>query len=676
MKRNPSFQIRWWMGCLALLTVFMSGCHQEPKLNVFLITLDTTRADHIGCYGNQRIQTPHMDRLAAQGIRYNHAYTVVPITLPSHLSMLTGTYPVYHGVRENAGFYVPQQLETLAEILQAQRYETAAFVSAFPLDSQTGIDQGFDLYDDYYPSRQDGTSHPRLSAFYDERPAAETAFAAMKWLDQRDKQPFFMWTHFFDAHQPWTPPSPFRERYPDSPYDAEIASVDAAIGQILAKMEAKGLLDQTLIIVTADHGEGLGEHGELTHALLLYSSTLRVPLIVRDPRAQESGVIEAPVATIDIFTTVLDKLGLEIPEQNQGIVLPKNEAEADPNREILSETLFGRMVYGWSPLKRITAGSQVLIHGPSDRVYHREKDPWELTDLVPTDPEGHQRLRQKHRLLENQSRQGAMERVGVTLSQADMERLASLGYAGSGMAGNEEISDAVDPKRIDPLISMDIFDWQNEARTLAESGSHDLAIPILERALGKDPNNPLVVQALANSHLAIGELDQGLVYLETLLKLAPRQVTTYVLLAKYHRERNQYTEAADLLKQAVDLEPKDMATRILLAYALEDSGKLAEAKFAYEEILALEKGHLLGTNGLATLLYREGAVTQAKALFEEVLNKQPFYAPAHLNLAIAELELGNQTKAIALAERALALKTPYPQALELLKRIRQPKDTP
>ena len=260
------------------------SCGRQPPLNVLLITLDTTRADHLGCYGYDAIETPNIDRLAAEGTLYERCYTPVPITLPSHLSILTGTYPVFHGVRENAGFYVADELDTLAEILNREGYATAAFVGAFPLDSQTGLDQGFELYDDNYPSSLEEGQHPSLRGAFDERPAAEVVQPAIAWIDQRGAAPFFLWTHFFDPHQPQIPPSPYRERYADALYDGEIASVDEAIGRLLTRIAERGFLDRTLVVVTADHGEGLGDHGELTHALLLHSSTVRVPLIVRDPR--------------------------------------------------------------------------------------------------------------------------------------------------------------------------------------------------------------------------------------------------------------------------------------------------------------------------------------------------------------------------------------------------------
>ena len=640
---------------------------EDERLNVVLFTLDTTRADHIGCYGHDGIETPAIDRLAAEGTRYDNAFTVVPITLPSHLSMMTGTYPSYHGVRENGGFYVPEEMNTLAEVLQGEGYETAAFVGAFPLDSQTGMDQGFDLYDDNYSGRNDDR-HPRMRRFFDERPAAEVARAANAWLSERGTRPFFFWAHFFDAHQPLTPPSPHRERYRNAPYDAEIASVDEAIGRIVHQLEERELLDNTLVILTADHGEGLGEHGELTHALLLYSSTLRVPLIVRDPDGQKGATVTAPVATLDIFSTVLDRLGITVPAENQGLVLPTSDAQADPEREIVSETLFGRMIYGWSPMYRVTAGSRVHLYGPSQRLYDRSTDTAELKDLSGSQPD---QLHAIHERLQERLDQWADGGYGFStgaVSNETLARLAALGYVGATQP-TDGVSDEVDPARADPLDMMHVFDLHNEGQSLSEAGRNEIAVPLLERAQELDPENPAVVMALAHARLNAGEFDAASQDLDRLLEISPGHVATHVLLSHYHRRRGDFGEAARLLEQAVELDPADFSTRLLLAHLLEDAGRLKASEASYRELLDHDPANVPAANGLATLLYRRGEELGATELLRGALDQQPYYAPAYLNLAVIEHDRGQHQEARRLAERALALRPSYPQALELLQMI-------
>ncbi len=650
-------------GALALL--FLVGCAPDDRLNVVLFTLDTTRADHIGCYGHDGIETPGIDRLAAEGTRYDSAFTVVPVTLPSHTSMLTGTYPVFHGVRENGGFYVPESLDTLAEILGREGYDTAAFIGAFPLDSQTGLDQGFDLYDDNYPSRLDEQGHPQLRRFFDERPAADVARAARAWLGERGERPFFLWSHFFDPHQPLTPPSPYRERYRHAPYDAEIASVDEAIGGIVRQLEEDGRLERTLIILTADHGEGLGEHGEATHALLLYSSTLRVPLIVRDPRDLTPRVVTAPVSTVDVFATVLERLGLALPPANQGLPLPSSDSEADPEREIYSETMFGRLIYGWSPMTRLTAGQRVYIRGPSERLHDRASDPGETQDLAVAEPESAARLARRLG-----ARRAALGEDGHGFARARasadaLARLEALGYLGAGLSSSGELSDAVDPGRPDPLVMMEVFNLHNEGNGFSDAGRHELAIPILSRARELDPGNLAVIMALAQSHIGMGDLERARQALEDLLAVSPDNVTTQVLLARYHRARGELDEAAALLEVAVEIDSEDLSTRLLLAHLLEDAGRPADAEAAYRAILEREDDHVLALNGLATLIYRGGDTEGAVELLTAVLDRQPFYAPACLNLGVIEHGRGNHQRSLRLAERALALRPGYPRALEL-----------
>ncbi len=637
------------------------------RLNVYLITLDTTRADHLGCYGHDGIETPSIDRLAAEGTLYESAFTAVPITLPSHTAMLTGTYPAYHGVRENGGFYVPEELETLAEILAGEGYESAAFVGAFPLDSQTGLDQGFDLYDDNYPSRLD--RHPRLRRFFDERPAAEVARAALAWIDARaSRRPFFLWTHFFDPHQPMTPPSPYRERYAHAPYDGEIASVDEAVGQILRRLEARGRLERTLVILTADHGEGLGDHGEMTHALLLYSSTIRVPLIVRDPRDAGGVRVSAPVTTVDIFSTVLERLGVAVPAANQGVPLPRSDAAADAEREIYTETLFGRLIYGWSPMARLTAGDAVYLRGPSQRLHDRAADPDELADLAADRPAEAEDLARRLRSRRTRLAEGGHGFSRARASAETLARLAALGYLGSGLSGGGELSDEIDPARADPLAMMEVFNLHNEGQGLGDAGRHELAIPVLERARALDPGNPAVLMALAHSQLRIGEPELGRETLARLLEVSPEDLRTHLLLASYHHERGELEEAAALTERAVELDPGDLATRLMLAHLLEDTGRADDAEAAYRAILEREDDHVPALNGLATLRYRRGDAEGAVELLDAALERQPFYAPACLNLGVIEHDRGNHERSLRLARRALQLRPGYPQASELERR--------
>jgi arylsulfatase A-like enzyme/Tfp pilus assembly protein PilF len=646
---------------LAVLQLLFGAC-AEPPLDVLLITLDTTRADHLGCYGYERIETPHIDRLAAEGVLYERCYTPVPITLPSHLSILTGTYPAYHGVRENAGFYVAPELTTLAEVLKREGYSTAAFVGAYPLDSQTGLDQGFDLYDDNYPSSLEEGKHPLLAGFFDERPAADVVLPALGWLDEQNG-PFFLWAHFFDPHQPQIPPSPYRERYADSLYDGEIAAVDEAIGRLLARLEERGSLDRTLVVLTADHGEGLGDHGELTHALLLYSTTVRVPLIVRHPRGPAGVRVGAPVATVDILPTILGQLGLEAPEAVQGHPLPRSDGEGGPRRKILSETLYGALMHGWSPLDRLTVDDWMLVHGPVPRLYHLADDPGELRDLAGEEPE---RLAALRRLLVERKRQLAAGGVAApedAVSPEKRARLAALGYLGSAPADLEALENSTGLP--DPHQAIAAFREMNEGKRLTEAGQPALAAAVLEHAKRTDPTNPFLLQYLAMAYQQLGDASSMRAELDHLLEVAPEHLAGRLLLADLLQTEGDAAGAIRALERAVDLDPKNQATHLLLAHRLEDAGRDAEAAEIYRALLELTPDHTLARNGYATLSYRQGRVDEAVAELERVLRSQPFFAPAHLNLAVIRHDQGRIEDSERRVRRALELRPAYGLAHEL-----------
>ncbi|MEE8523905.1 MAG: sulfatase-like hydrolase/transferase [Thermoanaerobaculia bacterium] len=658
---NPWFPVPW-----ILAGALLAACGgQDDRLNVLLITLDTTRADHLGCYGHDAIETPAIDRLAAEGTLYERCYTPVPITLPSHLSILTGTYPVYHGVHENAGFYVAEELTTLAEILERRGYATAAFVGAYPLDSQTGLDHGFDLYDDNYPSSLEEGKHPGLRGFFDERPAAEVARPAMAWIDQRNGEPFFLWTHFFDPHQPQIPPPPYRERYADALYDGEIASVDEAVGRILARLEERGLLDRTLIVLTADHGESLGDHGELTHALLLYSSTVRVPLIVRDPRQPSPRRVTVPVTTVDILPTILDRLGLEIPAAVQGRLLPADDGGA-PRRQraIFTETLYGALLHGWSPLERLTLGDWMLVHGPEPRLFQVADDPGELNDLADREP---QRLEQMIGWLSRRKRQlseGGVEAGKDSISPEKQARLAALGYLGSG--GKVEISELeIGAGLPDPHQAIAVFREMNEGKQLTEAGQAALAVAVLEHAKLTDPGNPFLAMYLAMAYQQLGDAEALRREVDALLAAAPDHLGGHLLLAELLAGEGDTEGSVAALKRALELDPGNQATHLVLAHRLEDAGADAEAAEIYSRLLELAPDSTLASNGFATLVYRQGRVDEAVELLERALEQQPFYAPAHLNLAVIHHDQGEIEDSERRVRRALELRPTYGPAYEL-----------
>ncbi|MEM6795572.1 MAG: sulfatase, partial [Acidobacteriota bacterium] len=380
--------------------------------NLLFVTFDTTRADALSCYGHEDAKTPTLDALAAEGFLFEQAFATVPITLPSHSSLFTGTYPMAHGVRENGSFRLAESRTTLAEVLGGAGFATGAAVGSFPLTRGFGIEQGFGFFDDNITAARrniEGKVTSDIdSLYFDERPSQHVNDAILPFLEKQAGGRFFAWLHYWDPHQPLIPAPPFDQLFAHDLYQGEIAQADQSLGQILAELERLGVLEKTLIVMAGDHGEGHGEHGEDSHSLLAYNSTLHVPLIVKIP-GREGGVrIADRVSTIDVMPTLLELLGLEAPPTMQGeSLLPLIESGRREGRErpIYAETLSPRLSHGWGEQRAVFYGDQKYIHGPRSELYNLRLDPRELDDLAPQKPEDASEMK---RLLE-----GLLKRYSV-----------------------------------------------------------------------------------------------------------------------------------------------------------------------------------------------------------------------------------------------------------------------
>jgi len=317
---------------------------KDSRLNVLLVTMDTTRADRLGCYGHGRARTPNLDGLAAAGVRFENVYSQVPLTTPSHCSILTGTYPLYHQVHNNGTYALPSEVTTLAEVLKGQGFQTAAFVGSFTVDSRFGLNQGFDVYDDKFA---EGEAFKPMNA---ERKAEKVYAAFRAWLDRSEERPFFCWVHFYDPHLPYEPPAPYSVDFADSPYDGEVAYMDHYVGQVIASLREKKLLQKTLVVLAGDHGEAFGEKVETGHGVFLYDGTLKVPLIFQaEGYLPKGAVIKPRVRLIDIAPSIIDLLGLPPSAEIQGTsLLPYIAGRAKKDLSTYLETYFPRENYGWS----------------------------------------------------------------------------------------------------------------------------------------------------------------------------------------------------------------------------------------------------------------------------------------------------------------------------------------
>ena len=419
--------------------------------NVVLISIDTCRADHLSCYGYKRPTTPNIDAVARDGALFKTALTPVPLTTPAHSSMLTGTYPPTHQISLNTYGQLADSNVTLAKILREAGYQTAAFVGAFPLDARFGLNQGFDTYDGSF-------SDPSNKELWGRRAGEEVNRPALVWLDDHANQPFFLFLHYYDLHQPQQRHPPFTTPFADDHYAGEFAYVDNCIGRVLDRLRALGVYDNTLVIITGDHGESLGEHGELTHGYFIYQSTLRVPLVIRAPGCGKGLQVEGNVSLVDIVPTVLDLVGLKIPPRVEGVDLRsalEGGPAPDPQRAVYAESLEGT-TYECSALHGVVEGPWKYIMTRRPELYDLSKDPGELTNLAGKEPRVAQRLRGRLGAMFKELERAASQRGPSAVDPEAIKRLQSLGYVGEGTTMPASAMDTTgeDPKDFLPTYNL------------------------------------------------------------------------------------------------------------------------------------------------------------------------------------------------------------------------------
>ncbi|MCP3963557.1 MAG: sulfatase-like hydrolase/transferase [bacterium] len=595
---------------------------ERSKRSVLLVTLDTTRVDRLEPYGSEDVSTPTLQRLADQGIVFEHAVAVAPITLVSHTSILTGLYPFEHGVRNNGIQYVPDDVTTLAERLQGEGYRTAAFVSAAVLDRRYGLNQGFEVYDDDLSTGRD--RRPRSVA---DRPAEAVVDAAAAWLESlEDDERYFLWVHFYDPHAAYSPPPPYRDDYRERLYDGEIAYADAQLGRLLE--HPRFTTDEPIVTVIADHGESLGEHGEQTHAILAYDSTLHVPWILRLPQGQPAGMrVPQTVGHVDLMPTVLSLLGLEPEEKISGRdLLPVLEGRfnADSPTDIpayYSETYLPFYTYGWSKLRSIRRGGWKMIDAPTPELYYLRKDPRELSNVHERQPgQAHDLARDLEELLAKVEDPELEASLAIDTEAA--EKLRSLGYlaTGSGTRG-------ADAERPDPKDVIDLHVGLEQARTLLQDRLFEQAGQRLRSVLRRDPDNLAALIDLATALEGQGEVDEAVKMVERGLELDPEYHRLYLILARLEMERGELEKALELIELAGLKDPKNPEVTVHRATLLSRLGRRDEAKTALGAALAGSPEHAWLNLSYARLVeMREGKLEEAEARLRLALERDPFLA--------------------------------------------------
>ncbi len=693
--------------------------------NILLITIDTLRPDHLGPYGDVQIETPAAARLASEGVRFTAAYAAVPLTLPSHTSILTGLQPFTHGVRDNGGFYLDSSHPTLATILRANGYRTAAFVSAFVLDSRWGLANGFDRYfDDFAVTRADLTAMARV-----QRPGNETWAEARRWLDEHMNERFFVWLHLFDPHSPYTPPEPYRTRYADRPYDGEIAFADSIVQQTISYLEDHHILERTLVVYLSDHGEGLGEHGEDEHGLLAYDSTLHVPWIIRMPGRERAGtVIDRPSSLIDVSPTVLGLLGVGTPRRFDGVDLsPLVTGRAAVQAErVYAETFFPRLHFNWSELVTVRDERYKLIRAPRMELFDYRADPRESREVSRDHAAVVAALDRKLKEMTSPDSKALPTARGLDPDAA--RRLGALGY----VAGGSPASAASGETLPDPKDKAATYRALNHVRELLDTGSTREGIAALEAivldepeleparrilrefwlehrqvrdglawfgaAIARQPDSVPLLLELGRMQRAAVQLDRATATFEKALAKAPDSVDVLTAAAETLRDRGHDERALELFKKAA-AQGFDVLARMRVAETLIKMGRLSEADRALSDALVGDP-HISGAHyllaqiaerqhdlsraeqeyrqemsvsswdyrapfNLAQLLGARGDRAGQVALLESIPRIAPQFAEVHFYLAKALLDLGDRSRlpeAIDAAQRGLRMAPNSPMA--------------
>ena len=608
-----------------------SGSARAPIRNVVLISLDTTRADHLGCYGHAGLTTPNIDAVAAEGVLFENVVAPVPLTLPSHVSMLTGTSPPYHGVHDNLSMALRPDVRTLAEVLANEGFATAAVVSGLVLHRIYGLDQGFDSY-------RDGLGGAS------ERRGDDTTRLALEWLDERGDDRFFLFLHYYDPHFEYTPPEPFASRFPDDPYAGEIAFTDDCVGGVIARLKALGLYDSTLIVIVGDHGEMLGEHGEPAHGYFVYRSALAVPLILRGPGLPVSRRVQSIAGVVDVTPTICSLLQVDPPSPQHGIDLSPlfdDDRHAGGDRYLYCEST--------TPMKYLANGLWGLvgerwkyIQTTRPELYDVRADPGEQRNMLWKHPDIAETLRDR---LEQRLASEVGVGVEADLDDETLARLRSLGYVGGVM---DLDTDTNDPDAPDPKDLVDFHNRFVELQHLESGGQLDRAreigqallalrpdVPVViegmcgialeredyheavehcSRALAIDPDQFSAARDLGQAQAALGRLDEAIESYRNAVRIRPNAPRVHYDLAHLHYRRGEMDLALEHAVISARLNPDVAAVQVSLAATYRQLGRYEEAIEHYYKVLKLEPGSARHLNSIAWLLATTGAPTADRTI--------------------------------------------------------------
>ena len=655
--------IRWCVCVVCLVCVPLSatdhptaqkrGALRTPASpNIILITVDTVRADRMGFLGSKLGLTPNLDTLARQSVVFTRAYSQVPLTAPSHATILTGTYPQFHQVRD---FQVPlgKDLPYAPEILRTHGYRTGAFIGAMVLDPGAGLargfDRGFDTYDAGFHEGRPGEDRYRST----ERRGAEVVAHALAWLNRHPRGPFFMWVHLYDPHDPYDPPEPYKSKYAAAPYDGEIAYADSAVGKLLSQLRARGLYDGAVIAVMSDHGESLGDHGEDFHGFFLYDETIHVPIVIKLPGGDSAGKrIANRVGLVDVLPTILQAVGVAVPPEVQGesllgLMTPKAPAESagvpetSQDRPAYAETEYGHRAYGWSSLRAFRTGKYLYVEAPRRELYDQSADPQAEHNLSATSAAVTGTLAgQLDAFLQKTS--SARELPKLAVDPEAQEKLAALGYVASG--SNDSKASATE-QGADPKDKIEIGNLIHRANFLLEEGHLQEAVPLLQRLIVNEPGLPLLYTKLGQCLLLMKDYSQALPVLRRIVELNPDSPNAHFQLGEALLATKDFAAAASEFENVVAKAPRWEQAHLLLATAYTRTGRMPDAIKQCNHVLEISPDHYEANLLLGRVLVFSGDPEAALPKLKKAATLQPKASEPHLALSNAYLKLGRDADA-------------------------------
>jgi arylsulfatase A-like enzyme/Flp pilus assembly protein TadD len=642
-----------------LLAVFIFSCfswaakNPAPKTNVLLVTIDTIRPDRFSCYSQKYLQTPQIQKLADRGMVFDRAFAHNPTTLPSHVNILVGTTPLYHGVHDNSKFALADRFTSLAEHLKREGYSTGAFIGAFPLDSRFGLAQGFDVYDDAYPSKA-------KSAFsFAERKAEEVVQAALAWLGKRESG-WFCWIHLWDPHAPYSPPEPFKSKYRNNPYSGEVAYVDHSLGKLFDYLDSSELSDNTLVVLTGDHGESLGEHGEMTHGYFAYNSTLWIPLIIAGPGV-EAGRSDDYVCHVDIFPTICEFLRIEKPSFLQGVSLyPLNDGQSLKDRPIYFESFHAFYNRGWAPIRGFIEKKHKFMDSPLAELYRLEEDFDERQNIVATvDLKYHE---EKLNKLEKKLASPLKAESRMNIDRESQRKLRSLGYiVSSSPPPRKEFGAEFDLKTLLPFqIKL------NKALMLYNDNQIEESVEALKELIEQRKDFSSAYTLLAEVYKSQGKFKESIAVLEQGFQNVPESYEILSTYGIYLIEGGNFNKGINVLQKAVSILDFDPEVWNYLGVAYWKKGDDQEALAYYNKALSLDSTDALLFNNLGSLylsryIKEKNPEDHSQAImhFRKAIHFDPRLPAAYNGLGGAYNIVGKIDEAISLWEKSVDLNPAY-----------------